>query len=85
MKNSRIFRDETGNNIEIEILMGFKIEELDKEYIVYTVNDDESTPTVTILISQIIDDGDIPRIVSIPETEKELVVLLYNDLKASIN
>ena len=32
--------DENGNEIKIDIIMQFRIEELGKEYIVFTVNDD---------------------------------------------
>ena len=46
--------DENGNEIKIDIIMQFRIEELGKEYIVLTVNDDGTSKDAFINITELI-------------------------------
>ena len=85
MTNTITTINEKNEIITIEILIGFKIEEIGKEYVAYTINDDNLSDTVTVLISEIDYDNDIPKIVPIKEDEKEMVLLFYNNLKKSMN
>lgn len=85
MTNTITTINEKNEIITIEILIGFKIEEIGKEYVAYTINDDNLSNTVTVLISEIDYDNDIPKIVPIKEDEKEMVLLFYNNLKKSMN
>ena len=85
MTNTITTINEKNEIITIEILIGFKIEEIGKEYVAYTINDDNLSNTVTVLISEIDYDNDIPKIVPIKEDEKEMFLLFYNNLKKSIN
>ena len=79
MTNTITTINEKNEIITIEILIGFKIEEIGKEYVAYTINDDNLSDTVTVLISEIDYDNDIPKIVPIKEDEKEMVLLFYNN------
>ena len=40
--------NELGQEVKIDVIMRFKVEELNKEYIVYTVNDDGKSERVAI-------------------------------------
>ena len=76
--------NEFGEEITIELLFNFEIKELNKNYVVYTLNDDGVSEDVNVLISEIYYDDKTPRIKSIEESEKEMVVLFYNNIKNSI-
>ena len=49
-----------------------------------TINDDEVSDYVNVMISEIEYENDIPRIKSIPDDEKEMVLLFYESLKSSL-
>jgi hypothetical protein len=66
--------------IEVEVIGGFKIDELDKEYILCTYDDDNDSDEVMVCIMEI-NDGEL---VSIPENEKEIVFSFYQSVKESI-
>lgn len=70
--------------ITIELLFNFEIKEINKNYVVYTLNDNDINEDVNVLISEIYYDKQIPKIKSIDEREKEMVILFYNNIKNSI-
>lgn len=84
MKNSLKIINEFEQEIIIEIILSFRIEELNKEYVVYTINDDNISDDVNIIISEIEYTNNVPKIKSILEEEKEMVILFYNNIKNSI-
>ena len=64
--------------------MQFKIEETNKEYVVFTVDDDGKSENVYVNISGIeLDDG-IYKLRLIPESEKNMVLLFYDNIRDSI-
>lgn len=78
--------DPEGNEIKIDIIMQFRIEELNKQYAVFTVNDDGVSPEVYINITEIEknNEGDY-QIKLIPESEKNMVLAFYDSIRDSIN
>lgn len=78
--------DENGNEIKIDIIMQFRIEELNKEYAVFTVNDDGVSEDVYINITELtkLDNGEY-EIKLIPENEKNMVLAFYDSIRDSIN
>ena len=82
--NAKTFRFEDGNELTVEILIGFKVEELNKEYIAYTLNDDNVSDTVKVMINEVVYNGDVPELRGIPEEEKERVIEIYNGVKNNI-
>lgn len=66
--------------IEVEVIGGFKIDELEKEYSICVYDDDKNSDKVMISIMEI-EDGNL---VSIPEEEKEIVLTFYESFKESI-
>mgnify|MGYP005610863951 CR=1 FL=1 len=84
MINKKVVTLKNGKEAVIELLATFSIETKNKNYIVYTVNDDESSDTVNILISEYQEENGNMKIVEIPEEEKSMVIDCYNALKNSI-
>lgn len=73
--------NEVGQTIKINIIARFKIEEYDKEYLVYTINDDGVSEEVTVFITGVVEiDGKI-ELRLIPEEEKEVVLAFYDNLR----
>jgi hypothetical protein len=66
--------------IEIEVIGGFKIEELNKEYVLCVYDDNKDSDKVMMSIMEI-NDG---VLVSIPDEEKEIVLDFYQSFKESI-
>lgn len=76
--------NQLGQEITIEILFNFEIKELNKNYVIYTLNDNGFSENVNVLISEIYYKDKIPMIKSIDEKEKEMVILFYENIKNSI-
>lgn len=76
--------DENNNKISIEIILNFRIEDYDREYIAYTLNDDGISDDVVVFISGIKYVEDIPVLINIPEDEKEMALMFYNNVKEGI-
>jgi len=77
--------NENGEEVKIDIIMQFKIEENNKEYVVFTVNDDGKSEDVYVNIAGIEEaDGNF-RLRLIPEEEKNLVLVFYDNLRDTIS
>lgn len=84
MNNKIKVQDVEGNEINIEIISTFRIEELNKQYVIYTVNDDGVSEEVTLLINEYVMENDQPKIIPIPKKEVNLVLTIYNNLRNNI-
>ena len=81
MKKEMIVKNENQEDIEISVLGEFKIEELQKEYIMYSViNKDDNSHQGLVLIGEVVRDGDNVQVLGIKEEEKELVLAFYNEI-----
>ena len=78
--------DEAGNEIKIDIIMQFKIEELNKEYAVFTVNDDGKSEDVYINITELekTTSGEY-QMKMIKKKKKNMVLTFYDSIRYSIN
>jgi uncharacterized protein YrzB (UPF0473 family) len=79
-----IVQDKEGNKIKIEVLMTFKIPEINKNYVVYSINDDGISETVTILINELVYENNLPKIVPIPKEETQMVLAFYTTIRNNI-
>ena len=70
---------ENGEPIKIEVIMSFRIEKFNKDYVVYTINDDKKREDVIILISEI--DKETHKIKSILPEEKDTIMEYYEQVK----
>lgn len=74
-----------GEEVKIDIIMQFKIEENNKEYVVFTVNDDGVSEDVYINIAGIEDKDGKYQLRLIPEEEKNMVLVFYDNLRDTIS
>lgn len=84
MENRIIVKDNQGNDITIEIITTFNLKELNKNYVVYTLNDDGVSEEVTVLINEYVLENDQPKIIPIPEEETAMVLAFYNTIRENI-
>ena len=77
IENKTYVYKENGEEIAIEIILSFNIEELNKSYIAYTLNDDGQSDNVAVFISEY--DG--KNIKDIANDEANLVLEYYNAAK----
>ena len=77
--------NENGQEVKIDIIMQFRIEENNKEYVVFTVNDDGVSEDVYVNIAGIEEVDGNCQLRLIPEEEKNLVLVFYDNLRDTIS
>ena len=77
--------NENGDDVKIDIIMQFKIEENNKEYVVFTINDDGKSEDVYVNIAGIEEKDGKYQLRLIPESEKNLVLVFYDNLRDTIS
>ena len=76
------YTDQNGNVMNIEAIKIFKIDELGKEYIIYSIMDnDDSNPDGELLFGEIIRNDDSIQILGILPDEENIVIAYYNEIK----
>ena len=76
------YTDQNGNVMNIEAIKIFKIDELGKEYIIYSIMDnDDSNPDGELLFGEIIRNDDSIQILGILTDEENIVIAYYNEIK----
>ena len=74
-------KDKDGNNLNISVIGFFRIPELEKEFVMYgLVDDDETKENGHVLLGEVIREEDNIRIEGIESEEKDLVVAYYNEV-----
>jgi hypothetical protein len=85
MEKEITIKDENQNDIVISVLGEFKIDALEKEFIMYSiVNMDEDVTDGRIIIGEVIRDNDNVQVVGIKEEEKELVLAFFYEITEQI-
>lgn len=79
------YKDENGNTMNISVMGYFKIPELEKEFVMYSLMDDNSSNEdgYTLLGEVVYEDG-FARVLGIESSEKEMVVAYYNEISEQI-
>ena len=77
--------NENGEEVKIDIIMQFKIEENNKEYVVFTINDDGKSEDVYVNIAGLEEENGQYKIRLIKEEEKNLVLVFYDNLRDTIS
>ncbi len=77
MENKITFDREDGETITVDIILGFEIEELNKKYIAYTINDNGEDEEVDVLISEVENNS----LKNIPDEEINIILEYYNEAK----
>ena len=76
------YTDQNGNVMNIEAIKIFKIDELGKEYIIYSIMDnDDSNPDGELLFGEIIRNDDSIQVLGILPNEENIVIAYYNEIK----
>lgn len=76
------FIDSNNNTINIEAIKIFKIDELGKEYIIYSIMDnDDSNPEGELLFGEIVRNDDSIQVLGILPDEEDIVIAYYNEIK----
>lgn len=75
------YKNEEGNIITISVIGFFKVPELEKEFIMYSFTDDDSSKqNGFVLLGEIIKEEDNIQILGIDSNEKDLVLAYYNEV-----
>lgn len=75
------YKNEEGNIITISVIGFFKVPELEKEFIMYSFTDDDSSKqNGLVLLGEIIKEEDNIQILGIDSNEKDLVLAYYNEV-----
>ena len=61
---------EDGSQEVVEVIAAFKFKDNNQQYVVYTQNEKDQNNNITVYVSRLVEEGDIPRLVGI-ETDDE--------------
>ncbi len=81
---SKIVEYQDGKKVKIDILFSFRVEEYNKDYVAYMLNDDGISPTVAVFISEVDSSNETIVIKEIPEEEYAFVLETYENIKKMI-
>lgn len=70
---------EDGTNVEVKIIGEFRIDKLEKDYVICTYDDNSSTQLVIIL--QTVGEGENRKLLPISADEKEIVTEVYKSIR----
>ncbi|MBE6147235.1 MAG: hypothetical protein E7168_02750 [Firmicutes bacterium] len=76
--------DSNGNIMNISVIGFFKIPELEKEFIMYSLTDNTSNEYGYVLLGEVVKINDKAQILGILSNEKELVVAYYNEISKQL-
>ena len=81
MKEMKIY-DANGNQINVSVIGMFRIPDLEKEYVMYSLMDDDvNNENAGVLLGEVVrdEDGNI-QVLGILSEEKDVVVAYYNEI-----
>ena len=85
MEKELVIKNEDGKEITISVVGEFKVPELEKEYVIYSVVDnDENNDIGHILIGEVERSEDGIKVLGIKEDEKDLVLAFYNEISSQV-
>lgn len=80
MDNVR-YTDESGNIINVSVMGFFTVPELEKEYVMYAMVDENPNNDMgNVLLGEVVREEDNIQILGILSEEKDLVVAYYNEI-----
>ena len=84
MKDIR-FVDESGKEMTISLIGYFKISELGKEFIMYSMVDDDSNNDIGhVILGEVVKEDGVVQILGIESEEKDMVLAYYNEISNQI-
>lgn len=84
MKDLKV-KDSKGNDFNISLIGFFRIPDIEKEYIMYSLTDENpNNDTGHVLLGEVVRDEENIQILGILENEKDMVVAYYNEISNQI-
>lgn len=79
------FIDENGKEITISVIGFFKVDELEKEFIMYSLIDDDSSNDMGyVLLGEVVRYDGVVQILGIESEERDMVLAYYNEISNQI-
>ena len=81
MNKHYIIKDKDGNTLNATLIGCFKIPDLDKEYAIYSLQDNDSNNDMGYaMIGELIREDSILKVLGIKDEEKDVVLAYYNEI-----
>ena len=81
MDNVREYIDENGNKITVEVIETFRLPNLNKSFMAYTLNDDGISQKVTVRFAELLDvESNTPHIKAVDDNDVEAVQTAFKTL-----
>lgn len=85
MENIKVYNDQNGNQIKLEEISTFSIDELNKTFLAYTINDDGVSNQVQVRFVELLGvETDHPVIKPVEDYDAPLVVETFNAMVDSV-
>lgn len=86
MKDKIVVKNANGVNINISVLGYFRIPDLNKEYVMYSmVDENPDNEYGAVLLGEVIKEDNVPvKILGIEENEQEMVMAYYNEVSSQL-
>lgn len=81
MTKTLTVNDPTGGKLNVSVLGTFRIPDLNKQYIMYSIEDtNQDNKNAAVMLGEVIGEGENMQIGGILKSEKEMVVAYYNEI-----
>ena len=81
VKDELIIKGSNGEDITVSVMGSFKVESLGKEYIMYSlVDDNPNNMDGIVMIGEVLRDGESVEVVGIKDEEKDIVLSFYKEI-----
>ena len=80
-----VTKNDKGVDVKLSVVGEFKINELNKEFIIYSlVDEDDTNEDGHLLIGEVLRENDEVKVSGIKKSEKDLVMAYYNEIASQI-
>lgn len=81
VKDELIIKGSNGEDITVSVMGSFKVESLGKEYIMYSlVDDNPNNMDGIVMIGEVLRNGESVEVVGIKDEEKDIVLSFYKEI-----
>ena len=81
VKDELVIKGSNGEDITVSVMGSFKVESLGKEYIMYSlVDDNPNNMDGIVMIGEVLRDGESVEVVGIKDEEKDIVLSFYKEI-----
>lgn len=81
INNKKVYYDESGKSYEFQEIMTFHIDEINKSFLAYTVNDDKISDNVDVNLVEIVNmNSDKPYVKKIDDQDVNTVINVFNNM-----